>query len=119
MFKIALHIDDEKVLRYISDKLGIGGVRIYKNECIFSVTDKKGILLLITIFDKYNLNTSKSLDYLDFKVAFFHYINRYNNLEGDAQISVKNQILELKNKMNTNRVNFNKPVDSKIIITKY
>jgi hypothetical protein len=71
MFKIALHKDDEEVLRYISAKLGVGGVRLYKNECIFSVTDKKGILLLISIFDKYNLNTSKYLDYLDFKQAFF------------------------------------------------
>jgi len=119
MFKIALHKDDEEVLRYISAKLGVGGVRLYKNECIFSVTDKKGILLLISIFDKYNLNTSKYLDYLDFKEAFFHYINRYNNLEGDAKISVKNQIIELKNKMNTNRVNFDRPESSKVIITKY
>jgi hypothetical protein len=127
MFKIALHKDDEKVLRHISAKLGVGGVRLYKNECIFSVTDKKGILLLITIFDNYNLNTSKYLDYLDFKEAFFHYINRYNNLEADAYISLlskirsrtKNKIIELKNKMNTNRVNFNRPVNSKVIITKY
>jgi hypothetical protein len=75
MFKIALHKDDEKVLRDIKDRLRIGGVRIYKDECIFSVTDKKGIALLIDIFDKYNLNTSKYLDYLDFKKAFHFYSN--------------------------------------------
>jgi LAGLIDADG endonuclease len=73
MFKITLHLDDEMVLRYINSKLGIGGVRFYKNECIFNVTDQKGIILLISIFDKYNLNTSKHLDYLDFKEAFFIY----------------------------------------------
>ena len=88
MFKIALHKDDERVLRYISAKLGVGGVRLYKNECIFSVTDKKGILLLISIFDKYNLNTSKYLDYLDFKQAFFYYINRDNNLDGEIKTTV-------------------------------
>lgn len=122
MFKIALHIDDEEVLRYISAKLGVGGVRVYKNECIFSVTDKKGILLLISIFDKYNLNTSKYLDYLDFKQAFFYYINRNNNLDSETKITsgaIKKKIIELKNKMNTNRINFDRPESSKIIITKY
>ncbi|GAA5121454.1 hypothetical protein GCM10023339_38350 [Alloalcanivorax gelatiniphagus] len=111
--------DDEEVLRRISAKLGVGGVRLYKNECIFSVTDKHGIHLLISIFDKYNLNTSKYLDYLDFKKAFFHYINRYSKLDADADTTVKNQIIELKNKMNTSRVNFNRPENYKVIITKY
>lgn len=41
MFKITLHRDDEMVLRYINSKLGIGGVRFYKNECIFNVTDQQ------------------------------------------------------------------------------
>ena len=65
MFKITLHKDDERVLRIIKDRLGIGGVRIYKDECIFTITKQKEILILITIFDKFNLNTSKYLDYLD------------------------------------------------------
>lgn len=119
MFKIALHKDDEKVLRYISAKLGVGGVRLYKNECIFSVTDKKGILSLISIFDKYNLNTSKYLDYLDFKEAFFYYIKREKNLDTYSKSTVKIKIIELKNKMNTSRVNFDRPESSKVIITKY
>ena len=70
MFKIALHKNDSDVLKYISSKLGIGKVRLYKNECIFNVTDKEGIKFLISIFDKYNLYTTKYLDYLDFKKAF-------------------------------------------------
>ena len=115
MFKIALHKDDESVLRYISNKLGIGKVRLYKNECIFNVTDKEGIKLLISIFDKYNLNTTKYLDYLYFKEAFNLYFNRDRELSAE---SVKNEILELKNKMNTNRVNFYRPENCKIIITK-
>jgi hypothetical protein len=115
MFKIALHKDDESVLIYISNKLGIGKVRLYKNECIFNVTDKEGIKLLISIFDKYNLNTTKYLDYLDFKEAFHLYFNRDRELSAE---SVKNEILELKNKMNTNRVNFYRPENCKVIITK-
>lgn len=113
-FKIGLHKDDEKVLRYIKGKLGIGGVRLYKDECIFNVTDQKGIELLILIFDKYNLNTSKHLDYLDFKEAFLFYLNRDKNLNPEA---VKDEILKFKNKMNTNRVHFDRPDNSKIVIT--
>lgn len=115
MFKIALHKDDEKVLRYIKDKLGIGGVRLYKDECIFSVTDQKGIAFLISVFDKYNLNTSKHLDYLDFKEAFHFYFNRDKNLNPEE---VNNKILQLKNRMNTNRICFDRPENSEIIITK-
>jgi hypothetical protein len=115
MFKITLHLDDEKVLRFIRDRLGIGGVRIYKDECIFNVTDQRGIALLIYIFDKYNLNTTKYLDYLDFKEAFLLYLNRDKNLNRDIIID---KMLELKNKMNTNRIYFNRPEDSKIVITK-
>jgi len=115
MFKITLHKDDECVLRYINRKLGIGKVRLYKNECILNVTDKNGILFLISIFDKYNLNTTKYLDYLDFKKAFNLYFNKDKELSAE---SVKNVIIELKNKMNTNRVNFNRPENCKIIITK-
>lgn len=106
MFKIALHKDDLGVLKYIHSKLGVGNVRLYKNDCIFNVTDMEGIKFLISIFDKYNLNTTKYLDYLDFKQAFNLYIDRDKNLRVEL---VKSTILELKNKMNTNRVNFNRP----------
>jgi len=115
MFKIGLHKDDEKVLRDIKDRLRIGGVRIYKDECIFSVTDKKGIALLIDIFDKYNLNTSKYLDYLDFKKAFHFYSNRDEDLN---PYMIKDTILQFKNNMNTSRINFDRPNDSEIVITK-
>jgi hypothetical protein len=116
MFKIALHKDDIGVLNYIHNKLAKGNVRIYKNECIFNVTDKEGILSLISIFDKYNLNTTKHLDYLDFKKAFYLYIGRDENLNGEL---VYDAILVLKNNMNTNRVNFDRLDNSKIVITKY
>jgi len=103
------------VLRYINNKLGVGGVRFYKDECIFNVTDKKGVALLIDIFDKYNLNTTKHLDYLDFKEAFLFYSNRSKDLKPDL---VKDYLLELKNKMNTNRIHFERPINSEINITK-
>jgi hypothetical protein len=118
MFKITLHKDDEEVLRFIKDKLGVGGVRLYKDECIFNVTDQKGIALLISVFDKYNLNTSKFLDYLDFKEAFNLFLNRDKTIKSGASPSVFDKILDLKNKMNTNRVSFDRPENSQIVITK-
>ncbi len=116
MFKIALHQDDTYVLEYIHRRLAIGYVRFYKTECIFNVTDREGIKFLISIFDKYNLNTTKYLDYLDFKEAFNLYINKDKDLYAR---SIKGAIIELKNKMNTNRVNFDRPESSKILITKW
>jgi hypothetical protein len=113
MFKITLHCDDEYVLRIIKEKLGVGNLRRYKNESIFNVTDKKGIEKLIQIFERYNLNTTKYLDYLDFKKAFIIY-NKEQNLKIDL---VKDAILEFKKNMNKNRVNFLRPTD--IEINKY
>nr|YP_010714075.1 LAGLIDADG homing endonuclease [Fuscoporia gilva]WDD39638.1 LAGLIDADG homing endonuclease [Fuscoporia gilva] len=115
MFKITLHKDDEKVLRIIKDRLRIGGVRVYKDECIFSITKQKEISILISIFEKFNLNTSKYLDYLDFKEAYFLYFDRAPNLNPD---SIKDRILGLKNNMNTNRILYDRPENSKIVITK-
>lgn len=121
MFKIALHKDDEGVLKYIHNKLAIGNVRLYKNECIFNVTDRKGIQLFISIFDKYNFNTTKYLDYLYFKKAFHLYINTHSegaiNKNGSGEW-IKNTVLEWKNNMNTNRFNYDRPENSPIVITK-
>lgn len=115
MFKIALHKDDEMVLRYISDKLGIGSVRIYQDQCIFNVTDQMGIALLISIFDKFNLNTTKFLDYLYFKEAFLYYTNRDKDLTPEM---VKSTLINLKKKMNTSRTQFDRPINYPINITK-
>ena len=114
MFKIALHRDDANILKLIKEKLGIGNVRSYKNEYIFNVTDKKGIEKLIQIFDKYNLNTTKYLDYLAFKKAFIIYNNKDKNSKIDT---IKNDIIKLKESMNKKRVDFDRPND--IVINKY
>jgi hypothetical protein len=98
-FSIGLHIDDLHVLNYIKDKLGFGIVYAYKSTCYFNVTKKEDILKIIAIFDIYTLNSSKRLDYLDLKKAFYLYNNRTSK-------EVLNQILDIKNSMNTQRINF-------------
>ena len=114
VFRIGLHIDDVEALEYIQSKLNIGIVRTYKDECRFIVTKREDISKLISLFDSYNLNTTKYLDYLDFKKAF----NIYNDREGFLTEELKNKVLELKEGMNTKRKNFNMPNDHKIVITK-
>lgn len=114
MFVIGLHKDDYEALKYIQNKLKIGAVRIAKDECKYIVTKKEEISKLISLFDTHNLNTSKYLDYLDFKKAFNIYFNR----EGDLTEELKNKILELKDGMNKKRIDFNMPADHKIIVTK-
>ena len=112
MFKIALHKDDIDALIRIQTNLNFGKVSLDKDECKFVVT-KEEIKKLIFIFDRYNLNTTKYLDYLDFKKAFIIY-NKEQNLKIDL---VKDAILEFKKNMNKNRVNFLRPTD--IEINKY
>ena len=39
-------------------------IAVYGNSCKFTVIHKEDIYKLVSIFDKYNLNTTKLLDYL-------------------------------------------------------
>ena len=114
MFVIGLHIDDIEALKYIQSQLNIGTVRVYKDECKFAVTKKEDICKLINIFDTYNLNTTKYLDYLDFKEAFNLYYNREESLTEE----LKKKVLKLKEGMNKKRINFNMPDNHRIIVTK-
>ena len=81
-FLIELHVDDIDALKLIKNELNLGNdIVIYGNSCKFTVTHRKDIYKLITIFDKYNLNTNKYLDYLDFKEAFNLYLGRDNTIK--------------------------------------
>ncbi len=121
VFSIELHKDDLKVLEYIQKKLGIGNIRINNNKCVFTVTNLEGTYLLISIFEKYNLNSTKYLDYLNYKKAFILYQERDKQLiksnVKEAE-SLGARLLELKNSMNTKRTNTILPTDHKIVITK-
>lgn len=109
-FTIGFHIDDLPALKLIKNKLGFGRIYTNKKSCHYIVTKKENILKIISIFDVYTLNSSKNLDYLDFKKAFYLYFERTNLTK-----ELINQILELKNNMNTKRTNFKM---SQVIISK-
>jgi len=79
---------------------------------MFVVTKKEDIQKLISLFSKYTLNTSKYLDFWNFKEAF----NLYHTREKLTEELIA-KVLELKNSMNTKRTNFNMP-ENHIVITK-
>ena len=114
MFKIALHKDDKDALIRIQTNLNFGKVSLDKDECKFVVTKQEEINRLILIFDKYSLNTTKYLDYINFKKAFLLYQGR-DDLVTQELIE---QILALKNGMNILRTDFNMPSSHKISINK-
>jgi hypothetical protein len=113
-FTIGLHRDDKNVLVNIHNILAVGNINERGEECKFVVSDKEGIIKLIKIFDKYNLNTSKYLDYLDFKKAF----NLYHSRNGLLSEELKDKLMKLKSGMNSNRISFNMP-ENHIKITTY
>lgn len=87
--------------------LNFGKVSLDK-ECKFVVTKQEEINKLICIFDRYNLNTTKYLDYIDFKKAFLIYQGR----DGLVAQELKEQILALKNEHTTFRLQYaSKPSD--------
>ena len=113
-FTIKLHLDDQDSLIYIKNFLGIGYTFKTKDECGFIVSNKQDLLKLIEIFDRYQLNSIKFLDFYDLKKAFLLYHER----EGKITDLLIDKILSIKNGMNKNRVNFEMN-ESQIKITSY
>lgn len=104
IYSIHLHIDDSNVLYYIQEELGMGTVLISEktSSCKFYIKKQSDICKLINIFTQYNLNTTKYLDFLDWKKAF----NIYTNRRGSVT-SVYDEIVAIKGQMNNNnRTNF-------------
>ena len=117
VFRISLHKDDKKVLEYIKNRLGCGRLNTERDVLTLSISQLNDIeMVLIPIFDKFTLNTTKYLDYLYFKKAFFMFRNRKSSELTLQEINLN--ILKLKESMNSKRVNFILPSDKhKIVIT--
>lgn len=112
-FRINLHKDDVKMLQYIQESLGFGEVKLYNNFASFIVTRIKDISQLINIFDKYQLQGTKLLDYKDFTTAF----KLYTEVDNKDEVFLK--IKDIKNNMNSLRFDFTMPKDKIINITPY
>lgn len=69
-FSIGVHIDDKDMLIFIQKTLGIGKVYTTGKVAQYEVFDLKGVAKIIEIFTQYPLNSTKLLNFLDFKKAF-------------------------------------------------
>jgi hypothetical protein len=87
-----------------------------KPEATFEVNLQSEIAVIVGIFSKYNLNSTKHLNFLDFSRAFLIYME---NNSREARSEVKNSIDSIIGNMNSTRSNFNLPEDHEINITSY
>jgi len=112
---IKLHVDDKNALEYIKYRLNCGNIYFSSNSVIFEVNKIDDIQIkLIPLLDKFPLNGVKFLDYLSLKKAIA--------IKYDLSISKSEKIKlisELKNNMNTKRVDFTMPTTHTIRITPY
>ena len=115
-FTIYLHIDDKHALDYIQKRLNIGYVKYYDGFSKFSVYSKTEIKEIINIFSKYPLNTSKRLNFEDWKKAFeLYYADGIINGNREKIIPV---VEKLREGMNKGRYYETYNVDN-VRITKY
>ena len=83
---------------------------------VFTVSQLNEIeRVIIPIFEKFTLNTTKYLDYLDFKNAFFIFKNRKSSELVVHELY--SNIIRIKEGMNSKRVVFDLPKDHIINIT--
>jgi hypothetical protein len=116
-FVIRLHIDDKGVLDYIKKTLGLGTVTVSKTkpEVVFLVRIQDEIRVLLELFTKYPLNSSKHLNFLDFCKAFQLYTE---NSSPQSRQELRPEIEGIKNGMNSQRTDFSLP-RTHYNITKY
>lgn len=116
-FSIGLHIDDKAVLEYIYDNLRIGKVRlnIKENVVTYNVIANDEIATLIELFSRFNLNTTKHLNFLVFREAYLFYINWGK----DCRVELVEEIENLRSGMNSKRIDFTMPKEHKFSITPY
>ena len=94
--------------------LGIGKVITTqsKPEATFEVTIQQEIAVIIAIFSRYNLNTLKHLNFLDFKRAFLLYTEHNSREARDKTV-----IDSIRGGMNLGRIDFSLPEDHVFNIT--
>lgn len=117
MFRIRLHKDDILVLYKIKEFLGVGRVKIENNSCLFIITDKNSLnTVLFPLLDKYNLYTTKWLDYIDFKSVVNYLLISNTTLISDNKRIEINAIIK---NMNLNRTFIDYSIIPAIIINPF
>ena len=110
---IKLHVNGVNLLNFIRNSLGgIDNVTTEGSIANYKVSSQKEIKLIIEIFTKYSLNSSKHLDFLVFCRAYELYISSNNKTPELAK-----EINMLKDSMNRKRTNLDWEKLHKIYIT--
>ena len=117
MFRIRLHKDEINVLTKIQEFLSVGRVIIEGNSSVFIISNVKDLInILFPLLDKYNLYTSKWLDYIDFKkVVYFLSKSETTRLS----LSELEKIQNIISNMNTGRTEFNNNLIPKIVVNPF
>jgi hypothetical protein len=97
-FEIGMHVDDINGLLFIQETLQIGKISYHKNMAFFRIGRQEELKKRIDIFSNAPLNTSKQLNFLDFKKAFELYTETKNK-----DILLKLKIDEIISRMNKKR----------------
>lgn len=115
-FIIHLHKDESAVLCKLKDEFKIGNLRSDSNSVAWVIKSQEEVKLIIDIFSKNPLNTTKHLDFLIWSKAFNLYVSRgTRSVSPDLMAS----IIDLKDSMNRQRTDYEMPCDHKITITKH
>lgn len=109
-----MHKDDLPLLDFIHSTLGLGGVYTYKDSSHFLVEKLAEIKVIISIFEKFPLNTTKYLNFLYFSECYALY-----ETKAELDSKVVSKIEEIRQGMNSRRTNFTLPKTHCINITPY
>ncbi|KTB26146.1 putative intron-encoded endonuclease aI2 [Nakaseomyces glabratus] len=100
-YKISLIINNIQLLYKIKNYLKIGSINYTNNIVIYLINNNNDLLnIILPIFDKYKLLTSKRFNYLLFKECLL--ISNNNNLNQLLKINLINNIIN--NKLNNNYI---------------
>jgi hypothetical protein len=113
-FKLGLHVDDANVLYFICQSLGFGKVWVGKSYGVFKAESLSDVRKLIDIFKDRPLNTTKHLNFLDFKKAYELYTSNIGDKK-EAKQKIDNIIIS----MNSKRSMFVLPDNFKFKISSY
>ena len=98
-YKISLIINNIQLLYKIKNYLKIGSINYTNNIVIYLINNNNDLLnIILPIFDKYKLLTSKRFNYLLFKKCLL--INNNNNFNQLLKINLINNIINNNNKYN-------------------
>jgi len=116
IFALCLHKDETPLIKYITQRLGVGNISIRDKSVNYTLSSKGDLLKIFLFFDIRPLNTSKNLNYMLFRQAYDLYFNR-ESLK--VTMELRKVIINLKDQMNKKRIDFNQPKGHSINITHY